>query len=56
VAYKEIKEVLDDLHRSVKVLRSWDLAEPDEPWMVYFMAVLHRTDWKRPGRSAHGII
>ncbi len=46
VSYKEIKDVLDDLHRSVKVLRSWDLAEPDEPWMVYFIAVLHRTDWE----------
>lgn len=46
VEYIEVKDVLDDLHRSVKVLRSWDLAEPDEPWMVYFIAVLHRTDWE----------
>ncbi|MFA4885403.1 MAG: CBS domain-containing protein [Desulfotomaculaceae bacterium] len=44
VLYAEGKEVLDELHRSIKVLRSWDLAEPDEPWMVYLIAVLHQTD------------
>jgi tRNA nucleotidyltransferase (CCA-adding enzyme) len=46
VEYKEITDVLDDIHRSIKVLRSWDLAEPDESWMVYFIAVLHRTNWE----------
>jgi tRNA nucleotidyltransferase (CCA-adding enzyme) len=49
VAYEGIKDVLDELHRSIKVLRSWDLAEPDEPWMVYFIAVLHRTCWETAG-------
>lgn len=44
VLYSGNKEVLDELHRSIKVLRSWDLAEPDEPWMVYLIAILHRTD------------
>jgi tRNA nucleotidyltransferase (CCA-adding enzyme) len=38
--------VLDDLHRSVTGAQVLDLAEPDEPWMVYFIAVLHRTDWE----------
>lgn len=44
VLYTGNKEVLDEQHRSIKVLRSWDLAEPDEPWMVYLIAVLHQTD------------
>lgn len=46
VAYSEIRDVLDDIQRSVKVLRAWDLAEPDEPWMVYFITALHRTGWE----------
>lgn len=44
VLYAANREVLDELQRSMQVLRSWDLAEPDEPWMVYLIAVLHRTD------------
>jgi len=49
VAYEEIKGVLEELHRSIKVLRSWDLAGTDEPWMVYFIAVLHKTSWDVAG-------
>jgi tRNA nucleotidyltransferase (CCA-adding enzyme) len=49
VAYEEIKGVLEELHRSIKVLRSWDLAGTDEPWMVYFIAVLHKTSWEVAG-------
>jgi tRNA nucleotidyltransferase (CCA-adding enzyme) len=46
VSYGEIKDVLDEVPRSVNMLRSWDLADPDEPWMVYLIAVLHRTCWE----------
>jgi len=49
VAYEEIKGVLEELHRSIKVFRSWDLAGTDEPWMVYFIAVLHKTSWDVAG-------
>jgi len=44
VLYAANKVVLDELHLSIKVLRSWDLEEPDEPWMVYLIAILHQTD------------
>jgi tRNA nucleotidyltransferase (CCA-adding enzyme) len=46
VSYGEIKDVLDEVPRSVNMLRSWELADPDEPWMVYLIAVLHRTSWE----------
>jgi len=45
VEHFNIRQVMAEIPRSVKTLRSWDLAEPGEPWMVYFLAVLHRTDW-----------
>ncbi|MBP7331008.1 MAG: CBS domain-containing protein [Firmicutes bacterium] len=46
VDYEKIKDALNDIHCSIKALRSWDMAEPDEPWMVYFIAALHRTNWE----------
>ncbi|MCL6635369.1 MAG: CBS domain-containing protein [Peptococcaceae bacterium] len=45
VDHFNIRQVMAEMPRSVKALRSWDLAEPGEPWMVYFLAVLHRADW-----------
>lgn len=45
VDHFNIRQVLAEMPRSIKALRSWDLSEPGEPWMVYFLAVLHRTDW-----------
>ena len=45
VDYIKIKKVLEEMPRSVRVLRFWDLVEPAEPWMEYFLAVLHLTDW-----------
>jgi tRNA nucleotidyltransferase (CCA-adding enzyme) len=45
VDYFPATHALADIPRSLKVLRSWDLAEPVEPWMVYFLAILHRADW-----------
>jgi len=45
VDHFNIRQVIVEMPRSVKTLRSWDLAEPGEPWMVYLLAVLHRTDW-----------
>ncbi|OPY59044.1 MAG: CCA-adding enzyme [Pelotomaculum sp. PtaU1.Bin035] len=41
----KVKQVLSEFSRSVKALRFWDLVEPDEPWMVYFLAILHSADW-----------
>ncbi len=51
VTYERIKDVLDDIHCSIELVRSWDVAEPDLPWMVYFIAVLHRSNWE----TAQGI-
>lgn len=51
VDHFNIRQVMVEIPRSIKALRSWDLAEPGEPWMVYLLAVLHRTDWD----SARGI-
>lgn len=45
VDHFNIRQVLAEMPRSVKAMRSWDLSEPGDPWMVYFLAVLHRTDW-----------
>lgn len=45
VEHFNVRQVMAEMPRSVKALRSWDLAEPGEPWMVYFLAVLHRADW-----------
>jgi len=45
VDHFNVRPVLAELPRAIKTLRSWDLAEPGEPWMVYFIAILHRTDW-----------
>ncbi|MHB1043181.1 MAG: CBS domain-containing protein [Eubacteriales bacterium] len=43
VEHFNIRQVLAELPRSIKTLRSWDLAEPGEPWMIYLIGVLHRT-------------
>ncbi|MCL6634955.1 MAG: CBS domain-containing protein, partial [Peptococcaceae bacterium] len=44
VEHFNVRQVLQEIPRSIKTLRSWDLAEPGEPWMIYFIAILHRTD------------
>jgi len=45
VEYVKIKKVLEELPRSARILQFWNLVEPADPWMVYFLAVLHLTDW-----------
>ncbi len=41
VSFADTARVLNEIPRSIKVLRSWDLAELDEPWIAYLFAVLH---------------
>jgi tRNA nucleotidyltransferase (CCA-adding enzyme) len=45
VEHFSVRQLLAEIPRAIKTLRSWDLAEPGEPWMVYFITILHRTDW-----------
>jgi len=42
---QRVRPVLGEIARSVRTLRSWDVAEPGDIWMVYFLAVLHFSDW-----------
>ncbi|MDD4169542.1 MAG: CCA tRNA nucleotidyltransferase [Desulfotomaculaceae bacterium] len=49
VVPKQVRQVLTQVSHSVKLLRSWNLLEPLEGWLVYFLAVLHDTDWTNAG-------
>jgi len=40
-----VQPVLGEIARSVRTLRYWDLIELGEIWMIYFLVVLHRSDW-----------
>jgi len=44
VSYSEIEQAMDEMPRSLNALCSWETADPNEPWMVYFIAIMHRTD------------
>ncbi len=44
VEYEKAKNTLNGIHSSIKVLGSWGVAGPDEPWMVYLIAVLSRSN------------
>lgn len=44
VRYTEIEQALNEMLRSLNALRSWEVADPNELWMVYFIAIMHRTD------------
>lgn len=45
VDYQKTKKILDEMPRSVRIIRFWDLFRLAEPWMEYFLAVMHLTDW-----------
>jgi tRNA nucleotidyltransferase (CCA-adding enzyme) len=45
VNYAPVKSVLDELPRSINVLRAWNPAEQGEPWLAYLIALLHLTEW-----------
>lgn len=42
---KLVRAVLNKVSHSVKTLCGWNLLEPFESWLVYFLVVLHATDW-----------
>ncbi|TEB06712.1 Multifunctional CCA protein [Pelotomaculum schinkii] len=44
VDYKQVRQVLDELPRSLRVIHTWDLAEQLEPWLAYLLALLSRSD------------
>jgi tRNA nucleotidyltransferase (CCA-adding enzyme) len=44
VDYAQVRQVLDEQPRSLRVIHTWDLAEQPEPWLVYLLALLSRSD------------
>ncbi|TEB17480.1 Multifunctional CCA protein [Pelotomaculum sp. FP] len=44
VDYEQVRQVLDELPRSLRVIHTWDLAEQLEPWLAYLLALLSRSD------------
>jgi len=44
VDYEQVRQVLDALPRSLRVIHTWDLAEQLEPWLAYLLALLSRSD------------
>lgn len=44
VDYRQVRQVMEEMPRSLRVLHTWDLAEPLEPWPVYLIALLSRSD------------
>ncbi|OPX83831.1 MAG: CCA-adding enzyme [Pelotomaculum sp. PtaB.Bin104] len=47
VVPEPVRPVLSKISRSIKTLQGWNLLEPFESWLVYFLAVLHAVDWTK---------
>ncbi|MDD4239564.1 MAG: polynucleotide adenylyltransferase, partial [Desulfotomaculaceae bacterium] len=44
VDYSQVQHILEEMPRSLRVMYTWDLTEPLEPWFVYLLALLSRSD------------
>jgi tRNA nucleotidyltransferase (CCA-adding enzyme) len=44
VDYIQVRQVLEEIPCSIRVLHTWDLAEQLEPWLVYLIALLSSSD------------
>lgn len=42
---EKVRPVFSEIARSLKTLRYWDVIEFGEMWMIYFLVVLHFSDW-----------
>ncbi|MDD4237800.1 MAG: CBS domain-containing protein, partial [Desulfotomaculaceae bacterium] len=44
VDFSQVQHILEEMPRSLRVMYTWDLTEPLEPWFVYILALLSRSD------------
>jgi len=43
VLYRQVRDVVDELPRFLRLINSWNLVEEPEQWLVYLLALLHRS-------------
>ncbi|MGI6491730.1 MAG: CBS domain-containing protein [Pelotomaculum sp.] len=43
VLYGQVRDVVDEIPRFLRLIHSWSLVEEPEQWLVYLLALLHRS-------------
>jgi tRNA nucleotidyltransferase (CCA-adding enzyme) len=50
VSYREVRQVLENLHRSLETMGEWSLFRPAQRWLCCFIGVLHQAEPEVAGR------